>query len=166
MVKKIVIPIKKNIPIPIKKTIIPKITAKTPIKKSILPKKPAPKKKALTKAELEQALLNNFVNLQKVLTNLSIKFEELSDNITKLLQLFEISAKSFTEKYPEKERKQETKEDKHFLTKLDSLLEQNKTIAKGIMLMEEKIRQRKAPAQTQREERFERMLRAKPLPRY
>jgi hypothetical protein len=100
-------------------------------------------KTGMSKADLEEALLNNFVNLQKVLTNLSIKFDELSDNISKLLQIFEISAKSFAEKY--------TGEgggaDPEMLNKLDSLLDQNKTIAKGIMLMEEKIRQ-KAPVQT------------------
>lgn len=140
------------------------------IKKDItttnLPKKPVPKRKAMTKIELEGALLNNFINLQKVLTNLSIKFEELSDNITKLLQLFEISAKSFTEKYSEKEEKETPKEDKQLLDKLDSLLDQNKTIAKGIMLMEGRIRQRNAPIQTKREEQFERILKSKPLPRY
>ena len=91
------------------------------------------KPKKLTKAELERQLIDNFVNLQNVLTNLSIKFDALSDNISKLLQLFEISAKSFVEKLPEmggatgisKEK------DKEFLSKVDTLLEQNKTIAKG-----------------------------------
>ena len=102
------------------------------------------KPKKLTKAELERQLIDNFVNLQKVLTNLSIRFDALSDNISKLLQLFEISAKSFVEKFPEmggtagisKEK------DKEFLGKVDTLLEQNKTIAKGLTLMEEKLRER------------------------
>ena len=104
-------------------------------KKSV--KKVSTKKKAMTKGELEEILLNNFVNLQKVLTNLSIKFEELSGNMSKLLQLFEISAKSFTEKYSGG-----GVGDKDMLNKLDSLLDQNKTIAKGIMLMEERIKQK------------------------
>ncbi len=96
--------------------------------------------KRLTKAELEKQLIENFVNLQKVLTNLSIKFEALSDNISKLLQLFEISAKSFIEKQsPELGEK---KSDKEFLEKLDKLLDQNKIIAKGLTLMEEKLRER------------------------
>jgi len=102
------------------------------------------KPRKLTKAELERQLIDNFVNLQKVLTNLSIRFDALSDNISKLLQLFEISAKSFVEKLPEmggttgisKEK------DKEFLSKVDTLLEQNKTIAKGLTLMEEKLRER------------------------
>jgi len=132
-------------------------------------KKITPKTKAMTKTELEQALLNNFVNLQKVLTNLSIKFEGLSDNISKLLQLFEISAKSFAEKYSEKEEVPEVKEDKQLLSKLDSLLDQNKTIARGIMLMEGRIRQKPSLSgkmTREAEPKFQGMLRSKPLPRY
>ena len=99
------------------------------------------KPKKLTKAEIEKQLIDNFINLQRVLTNLSIKFDALSDNISKLLQLFEISAKSFVEKLPETEKGEKVK-DKEFLNKIDTLLEQNKTIAKGLTLMEEKLRQR------------------------
>lgn len=109
-------------------------------------KAPTRKKDSMSKSELEQALLNNFVNLQKVLTNLSIKFDELSDNISKLLQLFEISAKSFAEKYSG-EGEETNGGDTQMLSKLDSLLDQNKTIAKGIMMMEEKIRQKVRPAE-------------------
>ena len=85
-------------------------------------------------------LIENFVNLQKAMTNLAVKFDSLSDNISKLLQLFEISAKSFADKLatgvPEIEK------DKDFLDKLNRLLDQNKTIAKGLTLMEEKLRER------------------------
>ncbi|MDD5192883.1 MAG: hypothetical protein PHH54_05795 [Candidatus Nanoarchaeia archaeon] len=130
------------------------------------------KNEVMSKAELEQALLNNFVNLQKVLTNLAIKFEDLSNNISKILQLFEISAKSFAEKYSGGGG---SESDKEFLKKLDALLDQNKTIAKGIMLMEERVRQRTQPppmpVETNRfnpaeGNRFEGMTRSKPLPKY
>jgi hypothetical protein len=108
-------------------------------------------KKKMSKTELDEALIANFINLQKVLTNLSVRFDELSNNITKLLQLFEISAKSFAEKYeqPGATGATGTSEqiDKDFLKKLDALLDQNKTIAKGIMLMEEKVRDRINPQQ-------------------
>ena len=87
--------------------------------------------------ELNKVLIDNFVNLQKVLTNLSIKFEELSSNISKLLQLFEISAKSFAEKYPEGMITPGI--NKEFINKVDSLLDQNKTISRGITLIEERI---------------------------
>lgn len=92
-------------------------------------------KKRLTKSEIEEALLNNFVSLQSVLTNLAIKFDGLSNNINKLLQLFEISAQSIANKGGNK-----FGIDQDFLKKLDNLLDQNKTIAKGIMMMEERVR--------------------------
>ena len=89
---------------------------------------------------LNSILVENFVNLQKALTNLTVKFESLSDQISKLLQLFEISAKSFAEKLatgaPDIEK------DREFLDKLNKLLEQNKVIAKGLTLMEERVRER------------------------
>lgn len=102
----------------------------------------------LSKAELEKMLIDNFVNLQRVLTNLSIKFDSLSDKISKLLQLFEISAKSFIEKQSpeiegeEKDREKNEEKDKEFLNKLDILFEQNKTIARSLTLMEEKLREK------------------------
>ncbi len=103
----------------------------------------ANKQEKLTKTELEKQLIDNFVNLQRVLTNLSVKFDNLSENISKLLQLFEISAKSFVEKLPEGATTGVGKEkDREFLSKIDTLLEQNKTIAKGLTLMEEKLRER------------------------
>jgi len=98
------------------------------------------KKKAMTKAELEETLLSNFVNLQGVLTNLSMKFEVLSNNMSKLLELFEISAKTFAEKHSDLAG---PRNDKELISKLDSLLDQNKTIAKGIMQMESKIKHRR-----------------------
>ena len=141
------------------------------------------KKKAMTKIELEETLINNFTNLQRVLTNLSLKFEDLSNNMSKLLQLFEISAKSFAEKHAgkdaekqENQTKAQKESDKEYLQKLDSLLDQNKTIAKGIMLMEDRIRQRDTrqpepmqhmqPMQHESESRFKGMFKSKPLPKY
>lgn len=90
-----------------------------------------------TAEELNKILLENFVILQKTLTNLALKFDNLSGNISKLLQLFEMSARSFAEK-----PQPDAQKDKEFLDKINMLLEQNKTIAKGLTLMEEKIRQR------------------------
>ena len=91
------------------------------------------KKKKLTKSELDEQLIENFIKLQKVQTNLAVKFDDLSQNISRLLELFEMSAKSFMEK-------QDSGTDNDLLGKLDTLVDQNKTIAKGLTLMEEKIR--------------------------
>lgn len=97
-------------------------------------------KKSQVDLEVTKALVDNFVSLQKVLTTLAIRFDNLSDNISKLLQLFEISAKTFIDK-PSNTQETE-KKDREFLEKINTLLEQNKTIAKGLTLMEEKIRER------------------------
>jgi len=102
-------------------------------------KKKSPSKKK-EKKNIEGTLLENFVNLQRVLTNLAVKFDSLSDQISKLLQLFEISAKSFVEK--ETPELGDKEKDKEFLEKLDKLMDQNKTIAKGLTLMEEKLKER------------------------
>jgi len=112
-------------------------------------------KKTESKSDFEQTLLDNFVNLQKVLTNLAVKFDGLSEQISKLLQLFEISAKSFAEK------SSETDIDGESIDKLDTLLEQNKIIAKGIMLMEEKMRTKTILGNQRPGE----MIMSKPLPR-
>lgn len=116
--------------------------------------------------DVDEALLENFINLQKVLTNLAVKFEELSGNMSKLLQLFEISAQTFAEKYSGNYTP--TDSDRELLRKLDSLLEQNKVISKGIMLMEEKIRERNPQAQEEqiRDTRVLREPLRRPFPRY
>ena len=89
---------------------------------------------------LNSILIENFVNLQKVITNLAGKFDDLSGNISKLLNLFEISARSFAEKL--QTNVPEIEKDREFLDKLNRLLDQNKVIAKGLTLMEEKMRER------------------------
>lgn len=118
-----------------KKT-IKTVTTTTTTKAKTIKKRKTPKKKKLTKSQMDEALVENFVNLQKVLTNLTIKFDILSSNMAHLLTLFEASAKSFIEKYSGAENTEE----EDMLKKLDTLLEQNKTIAKGLTLLEDKVR--------------------------
>ncbi len=105
-------------------------------------KKENTRKNVMSKDELQQALVDNFIGLQKVMANLSVKFDELSTNISKLLQLFEISAKTFAERYSGQEIAPSTEVDNELIKKLNDLLDQNKTISKGIMLMEEKLREK------------------------
>ncbi|MEK6933385.1 MAG: hypothetical protein AABW75_00745 [Nanoarchaeota archaeon] len=88
--------------------------------------------------KLEEKILENLVELQKVHTNLAEKFDKLSSNISNLLGLFEMAARSFAQS----PGNLATEKDKEFLDKIDRLLEQNKTIAKGLTLMEERIRER------------------------
>ena len=93
-----------------------------------------------SKSEIEKVLVENFVSLQKVMTNLSIKFDNLTKQISKLLELFEISAKALAEKNFDLEK---DGKDKKIIEKIDNLLEQNKTIARGLTLMHEKIPEQK-----------------------
>lgn len=88
--------------------------------------------------ELQERLVENLVELQKVHTNLAEKFDKLSDQITALLRLFEMAAKSFASA----PGNTVSDKDRDFLEKIDKLLDQNKTIAKGLMLIEEKVRER------------------------
>ena len=129
-------------------------------------KNEADSKNKMNKGEIEKALLDNFISLQKVLTNLALKFDDLSSNISKLLQLFEISAKSFVDKNSVGETGKQPEVDKEFLKKLDSLLDQNKTISKAIMMMEERIRNRTNPAPIKEQNQFEGMFKSRALPKY
>src|SRR3989344_14129 len=90
------------------------------------------------KNKLEDTILHNLIELQKVHTSLAEKFDSLSKQINSLLNLFELSARAFAKQAP----MQAIEKDREFLDKIDKLLEQNKTIAKGLTLMEEKMRER------------------------
>jgi len=83
----------------------------------------------------EKILIENFIALQKVITNLSIKFDKLTNQISSLLDLFEVSAKTLAEK--DFNVKKENRDNKEIVKKIDNLLEQNKTIAKGVALVHE-----------------------------
>ncbi len=106
-------------------------------KKKSVKKKSNKKKstKSIKTPEVENILVENFISLQKVMTNLSGKFDKLTAQMTKLLELFEVSAKSLAEK--EVESKKDAREEKEIIEKLDNLLEQNKIIAKGLTLIHE-----------------------------
>lgn len=86
-------------------------------------------------SEIERKIVENLVSLQKIHTNLAEKFDKLSDQINSLLNLFEVAAKTFT-KQPAFEAGDR---DREFAEKIDMLLEQNRVLAKGITMMEEKI---------------------------
>lgn len=124
-----------------------------------------PKSKKISDEEIQKELIENFISLQRVLTNLSAKFDDLSSNISKLLQLFEISARSFAEKYSTGELEKQSPVDQEFLKKLDSLLDQNKTISKAILMMEDRVRNRNNPQPIREENKFQGMIQSKPFPR-
>ena len=90
---------------------------------------------------IEARLIANLIELQKVHTNLAEKFDSLSKQISALLELFESAAHSFAQT----PGNISAEKDKEFLNKVDKLLEQNKVLAKGLTLMEEKMRGRVVP---------------------
>lgn len=94
--------------------------------------------KKMTAAQREEILIENFVGLQHAMTNLSIKFGALSDNINRLLQIFEEAARNFSGM--PSDRTEDSEMNKDMIRKIDSLLDQNKTIAQGLVIMEEKLR--------------------------
>ena len=99
-----------------------------------------PKKKLHTDNKIEKVLVENFVSLQKVMTNLSVKFDNLASQISKLLELFEISAKTLAKKDFSLEKGGEG--GNKITEKIDNLLEQNKTIARGLTLLHEPASER------------------------
>ena len=83
---------------------------------------------------VEKALVENFISLQRVMVNLSSRFDNLANEISKLLELFEISAKALAEKNFSISG---DKGNEKIIQKIDTLLDQNKIIAKGLTLMHE-----------------------------
>lgn len=89
--------------------------------------------------KIEDSLIKNMIELQKIQTNMAEQFEKLSRDISQLLALFELTARNFAKKSAPIG---EIEKDKEFLDKIDTLLEQNKILAKGLTLMEERLRER------------------------
>ena len=118
--------------------------------------------------KLEDRLIENMIKIQKVHTDLAEKFDKLTKEISALLKLFEATAASFSKNPALKI----SESDKKFLEKIDKLLEQNKTIAKGLALMEEQMRSKiyEEPEQIQQKEEVQEYSPSinnnRPLPRF
>jgi len=113
-----------------KKVVVKKNVKEMPVKTI----KNTPVKTVKKTGNVNDILVENFVALQKVMTNLSLKFDNLASQISKLLELFEISAKSLAEK---NSGLGGSVKNEGMIEKLDNLLEQNKVIARGLTLLHE-----------------------------
>ena len=113
---------KKRITSRAKSTLRKKSKTKTPVRVS-------------REIKIDRALIDNFIALQKIMVNFSIKFDNLSNQISKLLELFEISAKSLARK--DLEEGKENKDTKTILEKLDNISKQAGLIGKGLALIHE-----------------------------
>ncbi len=85
-----------------------------------------------SRIKIEQKLIENFVSLQKIMADLSQNFNDLTDRIDKLLEVFEVSAKSLAEKDFDFD-----KSSKDISEKVDKLIDQNKTIARSLSTLSE-----------------------------
>jgi len=118
---------------------------------------PEEKQEKLGKEEKLDLLIKNTISLQKVITDLASDVTSLNADIKKMLNLFEEANKAFKEgkfqapaamagDLPEK---------------INQLIEHNKIIAKGIVLLEDFLKE-KISAQTDNTVKFQ----PKPLPEY
>ena len=111
-------------------------------KKKATAKKTVAKKEAVTKvpehthssAKTDDLLMQNFVGLQKVIVDLSLKLNGLTEQISQLLKLFEMSAETIVKK----EFKVDKESNQELMKRLDLITEQNKLVARGFTLMHEK----------------------------
>ena len=117
---------------------VKKVIKKKVVKKKIIISKAKAKSSEtkLKEKNVERILIENFVSLQKVMTNLSVRFDELSNQISKLLELFEISANALAKKDINFTKPMD---EKKIMDKLESIVDQNKTIARGLTLMHERV---------------------------
>ncbi len=95
---------------------------------------------------IEQLAQNNLV-LQEKTTELIISIKDLTKKMDDMVKIFEEAAKHIKEGT-----------DKPLMDKLTDLLEQNKTIAKGLVLLEKYVREKSAMGGPQQ-------FQPKPLPR-
>ncbi len=114
------------------KTVTVKKTKKTTRKKRGSTKI---KYESVKEIRLDRVLTDNFVALQKVMVNLSKKFDDLSGEISKLLNLFEISAQTLAKK--DLESGGDSKDTKKILEKLDTISKHAGLIGKGLALIHE-----------------------------
>jgi len=111
-----------------------KVRKKAPKKKTRKVVRKAPKKVSAKEIGVEKALMENFVGLQKVMVNLSSRFDELSTQISGLLNLFEVSARAMAKK--EFSRGSDPDLVK-VIDKLDNLSQHAGLIGRGLALIHE-----------------------------
>lgn len=88
--------------------------------------------KRTSKQEIINQLTANNIMLQQKMINLMGSINNLSNRVDKLVQIFQKAAESLS--------KGEIKEPLHY--KLSELLEQNKKLAQGLLLLEEYVKKK------------------------
>jgi len=85
--------------------------------------------------------IENSIALQKVLVNVAVSLDNLANEVKKLIEMFEEAGKSFVET-KHKASESGLGKDEGLIGRLDSLVQQNKTIAKGLVLLEKTMREK------------------------
>ncbi|MGB9707961.1 MAG: hypothetical protein ACPLXC_01370 [Candidatus Pacearchaeota archaeon] len=88
-------------------------------------------------------IMENMIALQKILTSLASELKTLNKKVSDLFELFEETSASFREGAIAGEGIPTD-----ISEKIDKLVEQNKTLAKGLLLLEKAVREREAGAGT------------------
>lgn len=94
-------------------------------------------------------LLENSIALQKTLTELAAELKNLNKKVSSLYDLFEEASKSFKEA-------ETAPEIQELLDKVNGLVEQNKTIARGLLLLERTFR-----GKEEKTEKFRKIIKAR-----
>ena len=92
--------------------------------------------KGVSNVVVVRALIDNSIALQKAVTILAINLEKFSKEIGKLLEFMSDSAKSFEAEEKSKGTIAGTAVSGDIVKKLDMLIDQNKMVAKGLVLLE------------------------------
>ncbi|UZE94256.1 MAG: hypothetical protein IB618_01645 [Candidatus Pacearchaeota archaeon] len=121
-------------------------------------------KKGVKSTKAIDLLLENTIALQKTITNLATELKSLNKKVSSLLKLFEDASKAFKEARIEGAAAAPS-EIAELSEKIDDLVKQNMTIAKGLLLLEKTLRESKverpSPARPSRETH-----KPKPLPEF
>ena len=99
------------------------------------------KKKPVNFNDNIKLLIENSISLQNVLTNMTMSLDGLSKDVKRMVELFEDANKAFEQGKRPVEGKTEKTEMKILQEKINSLIEQNKVMANGIILLEGYLRE-------------------------
>ena len=92
------------------------------------------------KDQTVKLLLENSIALQGVLTNLAVSLDRLSKSMEKMLDVFKENSMAIGEDKASSEVREAR--EKELVDRLDNLIEQNRTIAKGLVLLESSIKEK------------------------
>lgn len=87
-------------------------------------------------------LLENTIALQKTLVGLASDLKALNKKVSELYNLFETASEAFKEAGAATMETSASEVPQHLLDKINELVEQNKTIAKGLLLLEKALREK------------------------